>query len=68
MSVHRGGSGPVGVPGPGGSGPGGCLVPEGCLVPGGAWWSPPGTATATGGTHPTVMHSCFTVFLVWGSF
>ena len=26
---------------------------------GGAWWRPPGTATAAGGTHPTGMHSCF---------
>ena len=26
--------------------------------PGGAWWSPPRTATAAGGTHPTGMHSC----------
>ena len=25
---------------------------------GGAWWRPP-TATAAGGTHPTVMHSLF---------
>ena len=46
-----GGSAPVGclhlgVPGPGGSAPGGCLVET------------PRTATATGGTHPTGMHSC----------
>ena len=29
-----------------------------------AWWkpSPPGTATAAGGTHPTGMHSCLLVF------
>ena len=56
------------VPGSGGSAPGGCLVPggglvpgpgEGGLLPGGAWWRPPGTATAAGGTHPTGMHSCF---------
>ena len=40
-----------GVPGPGGGVPG----------PGGAWWRPPRTATAAGGTHPTGMHSCF-----WG--
>ena len=38
---------------------GGCLVlggvpgPGGCLVE-----TPPGTATAEGGTHPTGMHSC----------
>ena len=37
---------PGGVPGPGGSGPGGCLVET------------PQTATAAGGTHPTGMHSC----------
>ena len=24
----------------------------------GAWWRPPQTATAAGGTHPTGMHSC----------
>ena len=24
----------------------------------GAWWRPPRTATAAGGTHPTGMHSC----------
>ena len=36
-----------GVPGPGGSGPGG--VPSG---------DPPETAIAVGGTHPTGMHSC----------
>ena len=26
---------------------------------GGAWWRPPRTATAAGGTHPTGMHSCY---------
>ena len=31
----------------------------GGLVLGGAWWSPPGTATAAGGTHPIGMHSCY---------
>ena len=31
----------------------GGLVPGGCLVE-----TPPGTATAAGGTHPTGMHSC----------
>ena len=41
-----------GVPAPGRSGPG---VP----ARGGAWWRPPRTATAAGGTHPTGMHSCF---------
>ena len=44
--------------------PGGCLlwggylVPGGVPGPGGAWWRPPGTATAAGGTHPTGKHSC----------
>ena len=62
------------MPAPGGSAPGGGVALgrsalEGCLVggsaprgvpgPGGAWWRPPGTATAAGGTHPTGMHSCF---------
>ena len=54
--------------------PGGCLV-WGDLVPGGAcsmgvpaprggaWWRPPRTATAAGGTHPTGMHSCIAKFL-----
>ena len=26
---------------------------------GGAWWRPPGTVTAAGGTYPTGMHSCW---------
>ena len=43
-----------GVPGPGGSAPGECLV--GGLLQGGAWWRPPRTATAAGGT--TGIHSC----------
>ena len=58
----------------GGSASGGCLVwgvcSRGCLVGGvpglgevcffgGAWWRPPRTATAVGGTHPTGMLSCF---------
>ena len=30
---------------------------------GGAWWRPPGTATAAGGTHPTGMHSCLISYL-----
>ena len=48
------------MPGPGGSAPeGGCLVPGRVFLRGGAWWRPPGTATAAGGTHPTGMHSCF---------
>ena len=37
-----------------GSGPGGCMSGLG-----GAWWRPPRTATAAGGTHRTGMHSCF---------
>ena len=48
------------MPGPGGPGPGGS-APGGESAPGGggcAWWRPPGTATAVGGTHPTGMHSC----------
>ena len=51
------------------SGPRGvCLVPGGCLLGwmcAGSWVGylvtpgyPPGTATAAGGTHPTIMHSC----------
>ena len=48
---------PGGVPGRGGSAPGGGL--GGVCSQGGAWWRPPGTATAAGGTHPTGMHSCF---------
>ena len=36
----------------------GVPVPVGGLVPGGAWWRPPGAASAAGGTHPTGMHSC----------
>ena len=51
--------GPGGVPGPGEVPlPGGVPGPRGGLVLGGAWWRPPGTATAAGGTHPTGMHSC----------
>ena len=48
-----------------------CLFPGGvCLVQGvpalaggGAWWRPPGMATAVGGMHPTGMHSCSTKIL-----
>ena len=48
----------------------GCLVPEGmpglgevCSgVEGGAWWKPPRTAIAAGGTHPTGMNSCSLFF------
>ena len=46
-----------------------CAWFQGGLVPGvsgsggvsdhgGAWWRPPRTATAAGGTYPTEMHSC----------
>ena len=33
-------------------------APRGCLLPGG---SAPGMATASGGTHPTGMHSCLLI-------
>ena len=65
-SVHRGGvcSGGclvwgVSAPGRGDAWSGG--VPgarEGCSQGGVPCGDPPGTATAAGGTHPTVMHSC----------
>ena len=43
----------------------GCVVPGGVPGPGGAWWrTPPRTATAAGGTHPTGMHSCYINFEV----
>ena len=48
-----GGAWSWGVPDPGG----GLSGTRGCLVPGGRR-PPPPTATATGGTHPTGMHSC----------
>ena len=35
-----------------------CLSTWGC-----AWWRPPRTATAAGGTHPTGMHSCISMIL-----
>ena len=47
-SVHRGGL----VPG------GGWSLGEG------AWWRPPRTATAAGGTHPTGMHSCLSLYFI----
>ena len=48
---------PGGVPGPGGwSGPGGVPGPKR-----GAWWRPPRTASVAGGTHPTGMHSCYSI-------
>ena len=59
-SVNRGGACSKGVPAPGGSGPGGTCSgggPGGCLLE-----TPPGTATAAGGTHPTGMHSCCILF------
>ena len=31
---------------------------RGCFLPAGLVETPPGTATAAGGTHPTRMHSC----------
>ena len=43
---------------------GGCAWSRGCMIPGDVWaWSgwgveTPDTATASGGTHPTGMHSC----------
>ena len=52
-SVHSGGAWSGGLPGPGGGVPG----PGGGLVE-----TPPRTATAAGGTHPTGMHSC--VYLI----
>ena len=36
---------------------GGCLVPGVCLVE-----TPPATATAASGAHPTGMHSCYVEF------
>ena len=53
MSVHRGVSGPGGACSGGVPGPRGGACSGG--VPGGYH---PRTATATGGTHPTGMHSC----------
>ena len=38
-------------------------APGGVCSWGGAWWRPPGTVTAAGGTHPTRMHSCYTLHL-----
>ena len=57
-----GGSAPGGVSAPGrvpASGGVGGLLPGGCLVE-----TPPGTATAAGGTHTTGMHSCCQCILV----
>ena len=50
-----GGSAPVGVPAPRGV----CSWRGGACSRGGAWWRPPRTTTAAGGTHPTAVHSCF---------
>ena len=78
-SVHRGGASsqvgflwggfllgvlPLGGLPPGGASSGGASS-WGCFLWGGAWWRPPGTATAAGGTHPTGMHSCFTLNVVF---
>ena len=43
----------------------GCMVPGGLLLVGGGCLveTPPPTATAAGGTHPTGMHSCWVLFL-----
>ena len=64
-SVHMGEAWPRGVPGPGGSAPGGCLVPGGVCswgaggsAPRGVQTPSPQTATVADGTHPTGMHSC----------
>ena len=35
----------------------------GCLLLGGAWWRPPRMATFADSTHPTGMHSCFSLCL-----
>ena len=45
----------------------GCAFPGGGVSgPGrGAYWRPPTTATAAGGTHPTGMHSCRKLFHVF---
>ena len=60
-SVHRGGvPGPGEEPGSRGSGPGGAWSWGFWL--GGAWWRPPWTATAVGGTYPTGMHSSLFLF------
>ena len=48
---------PCSRPPKGGSCSGGGLLPGGCSG-GGLVETPPGTATAVGGTHPTGMHSC----------
>ena len=68
-SVHGGGGCSRGClvrgPAPGGRGVCSCggSAPRGVPGPrGGAWWRPPGTATAAGGTHPTGMHSCLIKF------
>ena len=48
-----------GLPPPrGGASSGGGSAPWGDLVE-----TPPWTATAAGGTHPTQMHSCFHIYL-----
>ena len=60
-SVHRGGAwfrGGYLLPGGVAWSQERCLVWGGAWSQGGAWWRPPGTATAAGDTHPTGMHSC----------
>ena len=52
-----------GVSAPGDAWSGGGAWSGGSAPRGGAWWRPPRTATAAGGTHPTGMHSCLTKFL-----
>ena len=46
---------------------GACVARE-AATKGGAWWRPPRTATAAGGTHPTGMHSCINVVCTHGNF
>ena len=47
---------------PGESAPRGCAWSRGMSAPGGVCLvETPPTATAAGGTHPTGMHSCFTL-------
>ena len=54
------------VPGPGGCLLGGGVWSRGYLLRGGCLVETPPTAIATGGVHPTGMHSCFRMqWLVW---
>ena len=63
LSTGWGGGLLPGVPGPGGSAPGGHAWSGGggLLLGGVPGGDPPGTATAAGGTHPTGMHSCYII-------